>query len=69
MHIKGAGAPQHLYFWTREIGLPILQDNQPESASFQVINYHRNKGKYCVKYIYFYNIKFTKYTKFTKFKI
>ena len=36
MHIKGAGAPQNLYFWTREIGQPILQDNRPESASFKV---------------------------------
>ena len=36
MHIKGAGAPQSLYFWTREIGQLILQDNPPESASFQV---------------------------------
>ena len=36
MLIKGAGASQSFYFWTREIGQPILQDNQPESASFQV---------------------------------
>ena len=36
MHIKGAGVPQSLYFWTREIGQSILQDNWPESASFQV---------------------------------
>ena len=36
MHIKGAGAPQSLYFWTREISQPILQGNQPELASFKV---------------------------------
>ena len=36
---------------------PILQDNWTELASFQFINSQKNKGKYCVKYIYFYNIK------------
>ena len=36
MHIKGAGAYQSLYFWTREIGWPILQGNRPELASFKV---------------------------------
>ena len=30
------------------------------------IHYNGNKGKYCIKYIYFYNIKVTKYMKFTK---
>ena len=44
----------------------IISQNQPV---FKFINYHRDKGKYCIKYIYFYNIKFTKYMKFTKFKI
>ena len=43
MRIKGAGAHQSLYFWTsnsnREIGQPILQDNQTELASFQVYKF------------------------------
>ena len=43
MSIKGAGAHQSLYFLTsdlnREIGQPILQHNQVESASFQVYKF------------------------------
>ena len=44
----------------------IIRQNKPV---FKFINSKRNKGKYRVKYIYFYNIKFTKYMKFTKFTI
>ena len=44
----------------------IIGQNQPV---FKFIDTQRNKGKYRVKYIYFYNIKFTKYMKFTKFTI
>ena len=36
---------------------------------FKYIESERNKGKSCVKCIYFYKIKFTKYMKFTKFTI
>ena len=36
---------------------------------FKFIDSERNKGKSCVKYIYFCDIKFTKYMKFTKFTI
>ena len=36
---------------------------------FKFIDSERNKGKSCVKYIYFYDMKFTKYMKFTKFTI
>ena len=71
MSIKGAGAHQSLYFGTsasnKEIGRPILQDNWTESASFQVYKFPEKQSKYHVNYIYFYNIKFTKYMKFTKF--
>ena len=41
----------------------IIGQNQPV---FRFIHYNGNKGKYCIKYIYFYNIKVTKYMKFTK---
>ena len=44
----------------------IIRQNWPV---FKFIYSQRNKGKYHVKYIYFYNIKFTKYMKFTKFTI
>ena len=44
----------------------IIGQNQPV---FKFIDSERNKGKSCVKYIYFYDIKFTKYMKFTQFTI
>ena len=44
----------------------IIGQNRPV---FKFLNSQQNKGKYRVKYIYFYNIKFTKYMKFTKFTI
>ena len=44
----------------------IIRQNR---TVFKFIDSQRNKGKYRVKYIYFCNIKFTKYMKFTKFTI
>ena len=44
----------------------IVSQNWPV---FKYVEFERNKGKSCVKYIYFYNIKFTKYMKFTKFTV
>ena len=44
----------------------IIEQNHPV---FKLINSQQNKGKYRVKYIYFYDIKFTKYTKFIKLTI
>ena len=41
----------------------IVSQNQPV---FRFVHYNGNKGKYCIKYIHFYNIKVTKYMKFTK---
>ena len=44
----------------------IIGQNQPV---FKFTDSERNKGKSCVKYIYFYDIKIRKYMKFTKFTI
>ena len=55
-----------VFVFIQVIEIEILQDNWPV---FKLIDSQRNKGKYHVKYIYFYNIKFTKYMKFTKFTI
>ena len=44
----------------------IIGQNWPV---FKFMDYQRDKGKCSVKYIYFYNKKFTKYMKFTKFTI
>ena len=43
----------------------VISQNQPV---LRFIHYNGNKGKYCIKYIYFYNIKVTKYMKFTSYK-
>ena len=71
MSIKGAGAHQSFIFGqVIEIEklagqfYKIIGQNQPVC---KFINSQQNKDKYHVKYIYFYNIKFTKYMKFTKF--
>ena len=71
MSIKGAGAHQICIFGQaiekeKSAGqfYKIIGQNWPV---FKFINSQQNKGKYHIKYIYFYNIKFTKYMKFTKF--